>query len=132
MSTNTGNSDGRVAERLGRSPSLSAVFCRPFSLDFSDLAFGRMPRVRAEQMVRFWCSLHGKDELTLVVRDFVHPRQQGIVPRAVVADGERLDHGPPFGVDDARHMAALGDVDANDEHKQTPSCQNLQTVLALL
>ena len=76
--------------------------------------------------------LHGEDKLALAVCDFAHPRQQSIVPGAAVADGEGLDHGPPFGVDDARHMAALGDVDPDDEHKQTPSCLNLQTVLPLL
>ena len=52
-----------------------------------------------------------------MVRELVHPRQQSIVPRTAVADGEGLDHGSPFGVDDARHMAALGDVNSNDEHK---------------
>ena len=31
--------------------------------------------------------------------------------------GENISATPPFGVDDARHMAALGDVDPNDEHK---------------
>ena len=65
--------------------------------------------------------LHGEDVLTFVVRDLVHSHQQGVVSRAAVANGEGLDHGPPFGVDDARHMAALGNVDSNDKHKQTPA-----------
>ncbi len=45
------------AERLADPPSLSAVFCRPSSLDFSDLSFGKMPRSRAGQRVRFWCGI---------------------------------------------------------------------------
>lgn len=55
-----------------------------------------------------------------------------LVPVATVAEGEGLGDDPPFGVDDARHMAALGNVNSNDEHRQTPSCLNSQTVLPLL
>lgn len=61
---------------------------------------------------------HGKEKVALIVCEFPQSLQQCVAARAAVADGEWFAHSAPLCVDDTDHVAALGDVDSNDEHNE--------------
>ena len=75
--------------------------------------------------------LHCKYDLAFDVRVFSDFLQHEIVPGAVVADGERALNGLTVRCDHADLVAALGDIDTDNEHNIHLNI-DLQTVLMVL
>ena len=87
------------------------------------------PRKERQPVMR--SGLHRKYDLTFDVRVFSDFLQHEIVPGAVVADGERALNGLTVRCDHADLVAALGDIDTDNEHSIHLNV-DLQTVLMVL
>ena len=87
------------------------------------------PRKERQPVMRG--GLHRKYDLAFDVRVFSDFLQHEIVPGAVVADGERALNGLTVRCDHADLVAALGDIDTDNEHNIHLNI-DLQTVLMVL
>ena len=87
------------------------------------------PRKERQPVMRG--GLHCKYDLAFEVRVFPDFLQHEIVPGAVVADGERALNGLTVRCDHADLVAALGDIDTDNEHNIHLNI-DLQTVLMVL
>lgn len=93
------------------------------------LAVLAQPRKERQPVMR--SGLHCKYDLAFDVRVFPDFLQHEIVPGAVVADGERTLNGLTVRCDHADLVAALGDIDTDNEHNIHLNI-DLQTVLMVL